>query len=93
MLISTTLLPTSDFPTFSRVPDISVLWQNAVRKHDVDVVDIQSLIELKQTKRVRDYSIIGALAEVAGFNQDKAKNTLLSDQHNQLLSIAKEELA
>ena len=71
-----------------RVPDISVLWQNAVRKHDVDVVDIQSLIELKQTKRVRDYSIIGALAEVAGFNQDKAELSLMYLQDYELLKKA-----
>jgi hypothetical protein len=71
-----------------RVPDISVLWQNAGKKDDVDVVDIQSLIELKQTKRVRDYSIIGALAEVAGFNQNKPELSLLYLQDYELLKKA-----
>jgi hypothetical protein len=49
-----------------RVPDIERLWACAVRGDMVDVVDVESLIKLKQTRRVRDYSMIGSLAELAG---------------------------
>jgi hypothetical protein len=49
-----------------RVPDVERLWTRAVRADEVDVVDVESLIKLKQTRRVRDYSMIGSLAEVAG---------------------------
>ncbi|MBM4081401.1 MAG: hypothetical protein FJ278_16985 [Planctomycetes bacterium] len=49
-----------------RVPDIEHMWACAVRASVVDVVDVESLIRLKQTRRVRDYSMIGSLAEVAG---------------------------
>jgi hypothetical protein len=49
-----------------RVPDIERMWTCAVRADVVDVVDVESLIKLKQTRRVRDYSMIGSLAEVAG---------------------------
>jgi hypothetical protein len=68
-----------------RVPDISALWRNAGKKFDVDVVDLQSLIELKQTRRIRDYSIIGALAEVAGFNLNKPELSLRYLQDYDLL--------
>jgi len=71
-----------------RVPDISGLWQNSIKKYDVDIVDIQSLIELKQTRRVRDYSIIGALAEVAGFVQDKPELSMMYLQDYELLKKA-----
>jgi muconolactone delta-isomerase len=49
-----------------RVSDVDRLWTRAVRAADLDVVDVESLIRLKQTRRLRDYSMIGALAEVAG---------------------------
>jgi hypothetical protein len=57
----------------SRPPRIRVpeqLWKNAIHISDIDIVDAESLILLKQTRRVRDYSIIGALAEALGFNAD-----------------------
>jgi hypothetical protein len=53
-----------------RVPDIGDLWSRAVKAAGLDVVDVESLIRLKQTRRQRDYSIIGALAEVAGWEED-----------------------
>lgn len=49
-----------------RVADIKELWNNAIRKHDVELVDVQDLIMLKQTRRTRDYAVIGALAEAIG---------------------------
>lgn len=71
-----------------RVPDLTALWQNAGKKYDVDVVDIQSLIALKQTKRVRDYLIIGALAEIAGFTQGEAELSLMYLQDYDILKKA-----
>ena len=53
-----------------RVPDIEHMWTCAVRADVVDVVDVESLIKLKQTRRLRDYSMIGSLAEVAGLDGD-----------------------
>jgi len=55
-----------------RVKDINAVWHNAGIRQDVNVVDVSTLIALKQTKRVRDYNIIGTLAEVLGFNQGEA---------------------
>jgi hypothetical protein len=49
-----------------RIDDIDHLWKCAIRIEHIDVVDVKSLVQLKQTRRMRDYSIIGALAEVAG---------------------------
>ena len=74
-----------------RVQDIQALWQNAGRKHDVDVIDIQSLMALKQTKRVRDYNIIGTLAEILGFNQGEATLALTYLQDYDLLKNAVEK--
>ena len=53
-----------------RVPDVDHMWTCAIRADDVDVVDVESLINLKQTRRLRDYSMIGALAEVAGLEDN-----------------------
>lgn len=53
-----------------RVQHIDRLWACAVRSDDLDVVDVESLILLKQTRRVRDYSMIGSLAEVGGLEGD-----------------------
>ena len=52
-----------------RISDIALLWKKALRNSTIDLIDIESLIMLKQTRRTRDYSIIGSLAEVAGFNE------------------------
>lgn len=51
-----------------RVPDVTRLWTRALKASGLDVVDVESLIQLKQTRRLRDYSMIGALAEVAGLD-------------------------
>jgi len=51
-----------------RVPDVEHLWSCAVRADTVEVVDVESLIKLKQTRRLRDYAMIGALAEAAGLD-------------------------
>lgn len=59
-----------------RVPDVSRLWDMAIHEGGVDLVDVESLIRIKQTRRLRDYSIIGALAEAAGFNEDMAEIAL-----------------
>jgi len=53
-----------------RVADLERMWKRAVRVKGMDVVDVESLIQLKQTRRVRDYSMVGALAEVAGLDGD-----------------------
>lgn len=71
-----------------RVQDIKKLWENAGRKGDVDFIDIESLISLKQTRRVRDYNIIGTLAEVIGFNQSCADIALRYLQDYNLLNKA-----
>jgi len=49
-----------------RVVDVAEMWRRAVRTADYDVVDVASLIALKQTRRARDYAVIGALAEATG---------------------------
>ncbi|MCF7837317.1 MAG: hypothetical protein K9N49_01680 [Candidatus Marinimicrobia bacterium] len=49
-----------------RIADIEHLWQCACQMDGIDVVDVKSLIQIKQTRRMRDYAVIGALAEVAG---------------------------
>jgi hypothetical protein len=51
-----------------RIGDIARLWKDAVQKADISVVDAQSLIQLKLTRRSRDYIAIGALAEELGLN-------------------------
>jgi len=51
-----------------RVPDVERMWKRAVRNEDIDLVDVQSLVQLKLTRRLRDYAMVGALAEVAGLD-------------------------
>jgi hypothetical protein len=51
-----------------RIDDVNRLWKDAVQKFDVSVVDAQSLIQMKLTRRSRDYIAIGALAEELGLN-------------------------
>jgi hypothetical protein len=52
-----------------RVTDIETMWKNATQRHDAELVDVESLILLKQTRRERDFSVIGALAQAAGLKQ------------------------
>ncbi len=73
-----------------RVTNLKALWENAVKKHTIDIVDIQSLVELKQTRRVRDYNIVGALAEVLGFNENRAEFAIAYLQDYDLLKKAVE---
>lgn len=51
-----------------RIKDINRLWKDAVQKAGISIVDAQSLIQLKLTRRSRDYMAIGALAEELGLN-------------------------
>ena len=74
-----------------RVENLKALWENAGKKHNIDVVDIQSLVELKQTRRVRDYNIVGVLAEVLGFNENRAVFALTYLQDYDLLKKAVEK--
>jgi hypothetical protein len=71
-----------------RVPDVERMWERAGRTDDVDVVDVQSLIQLKQTRRIRDYAIVGALAEVAGLEGGIPELALDYLQDYELLSRA-----
>ncbi len=71
-----------------RVTDLSAMWHNVEHLNDIDVIDVQNLILLKKTRRVRDYNIIGTLAEVLGFNQDKALIALNNLQDYELLKNA-----
>lgn len=71
-----------------RVENHDSLWENSCEMGDIDIVDVESLIALKQTKRVRDYHIIGALAEVLGYNQDQPKIALEYLQDYDLLKKA-----
>jgi len=71
-----------------RVLDTSRMWMCAVRADDIDVVDVESLIKLKQTRRLRDYSMIGALAEVAGLEGDVPVLALRHLQDYELLRRA-----
>ena len=52
-----------------RVSDLSRMWVSAVQSEGLDVVDVETLIRLKQTRRQRDYPVIGALAQVAGLEE------------------------
>lgn len=71
-----------------RVPRLDRMWTNVVRIHGVDVIDVETLILIKQTRRIRDYSIIGALAEVVGFNEGIAEIALDFLQDYDLLKEA-----
>ncbi len=54
---------------FSRPPrilDVDAMWQHAIHDGDVSILDIEDLIKMKRTQRLKDYPIIGALAEVGG---------------------------
>lgn len=52
-----------------RVPDIERMWSRAIEIENIDIVDVESLVQLKQTRRQRDYAVVGALAEVAGLQE------------------------
>jgi hypothetical protein len=71
-----------------RVPDIGRLWQMAVHVRDVDLVDVEAVILLKQTRCLRDYSVIGALADVCGYHEGNAELALRYLQDYDLLSNA-----
>ena len=71
-----------------RVTDIERLWKHMLSIENIDVVDVESLIQLKQTRRLRDYSVIGALAEVAGLQVDAPELALNYLQDYTLLSHA-----
>jgi len=59
-----------------RVPDIERMWRRAIQIESIDVVDVESLVQLKQTRRQRDYAVVGALAEVAGLQEDSPELAL-----------------
>ncbi len=71
-----------------RVHDIDHIWKCATEIDGIDIVDVKSLIQLKQTRRMRDYSVIGALAEVAGLENDAAELALAYLQDYQTLAQA-----
>ena len=74
-----------------RTKGINKIWENAVHKKGVDIVDAETLILLKQTRRVRDYSIIGALAEVLGYKENIPEIALEYLQDFELLKRAVEK--
>lgn len=71
-----------------RVPDVERMWKRTIRIENIDVVDVESLIRLKQTRRLRDYSVVGALAEVAGLQENAPELALGYLQDYALLSRA-----
>jgi hypothetical protein len=71
-----------------RVPDVERMWRRAVQIESVDVVDVESLVQLKQTRRQRDYAVVGALAEVAGLQEDAPELALNYLQDYTLLKQA-----
>ena len=71
-----------------RVTDLERMWACSVSAEGVDVVDVESLIHLKQTRRVRDYSMVGALAEVAGLEGNTPEVALRHLQDYELLAQA-----
>jgi hypothetical protein len=71
-----------------RVSDRERMWNRAMRIENIDVVDVESLVQLKQTRRLRDYSIIGALAEVAGLEGNSPELALTYLQDYELLARA-----
>jgi hypothetical protein len=71
-----------------RVPDIDRMWKRTIQVDNIDVVDVESLVQLKQTRRLRDYAMVGALAEVAGLQEDAAELALNYLQDYTLLSHA-----
>ncbi len=52
------------------------LWARAVSKDGLDVVDVEDLLHIKQTRRVRDYPIIGSIAEAAGLEKNEPELAL-----------------
>ena len=71
-----------------RVPDVARMWKRALRTADIDLVDVESLVRLKQTRRLRDYAMVGALAEVAGLEGQAAELALHFLQDYELLAKA-----
>jgi len=59
-----------------RIDDIERLWQSAYCRDNIEMVDIQNLMLIKQTRRSRDYNVIGALAEACGSSGDNAECAL-----------------
>lgn len=59
-----------------RVPDIGRLWDLASMVRNIEVVDVDDLVRLKKTRRIRDYSVIGALAESLGLQMGNAEIAL-----------------
>lgn len=52
-----------------RVGDLDALWRESLEEKGHEVVDVERLILLKMTRRVRDYAMIGALAQIAGLER------------------------
>jgi len=71
-----------------RVPDVERMWRRAIQIETIDVVDVESLVQLKQTRRQRDYAVVGALAEVAGLQEDAPELALNFLQDYTLLKQA-----
>jgi len=74
-----------------RIPDPSNLWARAASKDEIDLVAVEDVIKLKQTRRPRDYAVIGALAEVCGFNEHVPSLALSYLQDYDLLRKAVEQ--
>jgi hypothetical protein len=73
-----------------RVPDVERMWRRAIEIENINVVDVESLVQLKQTRRARDYAVVGALAEVAGLQEDAPEMALNFLQDYTLLKQAVE---
>jgi hypothetical protein len=74
-----------------RIPDISHVWESSFSKHGIEMIDLESLLLIKQTRRPRDYSIIGTLALVCGFNEGNAAIALeyIQDFDNLNMAVKK----
>ena len=59
-----------------RVNSLEELWERAISDKDHDVVNVEHLILLKKTGRIRDYSMIGALAQIAGLEAGNSEIAL-----------------
>ncbi len=71
-----------------RILDLDALWKRLVTKEGVELVDPFDLIKLKQTRRSRDYEIIGTLAEVLGLQRGIAELAIGYLQDHDLLAEA-----
>jgi hypothetical protein len=71
-----------------RVPDVERMWRRPIQIENIDVVDVESLVQLKQTRRQRDYAVVGALAEVAGLQESAPELALNYLQDYTLLNQA-----